>query len=79
MQDVCEPLYKWLMKFRPLLSNRAAKELQSAAKQINQNAEDECAYTETQTRNDYDGWLSPDEVAEYYEPLPLDADGFPVR
>lgn len=68
-------------KLRKTLKSKSftISELLAIADEIDQRAEDECAYARTQVHNDYDGWIAPDELAEYYVPLPLDDEDMPIH
>lgn len=68
-------------KLRKTLKSKSftISELLAIADEIDQRAEDECSYARTQVHNDYDGWISPDELEEYYVPLPLDDEDMPIH
>lgn len=73
------PLVLWIGKHVDSLSEQARNELEAAYNESKQRAEDECAYARAQVENDYDGWVSPDQLEEYYIALPLDVNGFPIH
>ena len=78
-EDPCAPLAQWLLNHCGELDDKSIMEFISALKESRVRAEDECSYARTQVENDYDGWVSPDELKEYYIPKPISRDGMPLH
>ena len=80
-EQITDKLREWFETHRDALEDDGfpIDQLIAIADEIDQRAEDECSYARTQVHNDYDGWIAPDELAEYYVPLPLDDEEMPIH
>ena len=79
MEDVLHYLRLWFKQYGTQLDEDATKAFHDACQQVENMAQDEIAYAVTQCENDYDGWVSPDELEEFYIALPIGADGYPIH
>ena len=78
-EDPTLAAWDWFKRWSEYLPANARDEFETAIVTVRECAEDECAYAMAQVENDHDGWIAPDELAEYYVALPLDEHGAPIH